>query len=89
MATRENTLSAQTTATASTSKFGEFEPFVGATKSILYILKSEANHSKSMKLLDEAGLRPLKYQEILPLLMRDETFKNALKGTGPILQVKA
>ena len=40
----------------------------------------EANHSESMKLLSEAGLRPLSYQELLPLLMKDEQLRNTLKG---------
>ena len=33
-----------------------------------------------MKLLSEAGLRPLSYQELLPLLMEDEQLRNTLKG---------
>ncbi len=61
------------------SKFGDFKPILGAT-SILHVLETSANHSKSMELLEKAGLRPLKYQEILPLLMKDETLKNSLKG---------
>lgn len=80
MATREAPLILHATATIPASKFGEFKPVVGSTGTILYTLKTEANHSNSMKLLDEAGLRPLTRQEILPLLMKDETLKNSLKG---------
>jgi len=80
MATRETTLPAQSTVSAATLKFGDFKPVVGTTGSTLYVLKTEANHSKSMGLLEESGLRPLKYQEVLPLLMKDEALKNSLKG---------
>ena len=57
-----------------------FKPVKGATGKILYILKKEATHPDSMKLLSEAGLRPMTYQELLPLLMEDEQLRNTLKG---------
>ena len=57
-----------------------FRQVKGATGKTLYILEKEANHPDSMKLLSEAGLRPLSYREILSLLMEDEQLKNALKG---------
>ena len=57
-----------------------FRQVRGATGKTLYILEKEANHSESMKLLSEAGLRPLSYQELLPLLMKDEQLRNTLKG---------
>ena len=58
----------------------DFRQVRGATGKMLYILEKEATHQDSMKLLSEAGLRPMTYQEILPLLMEDEQLKNALKG---------
>ena len=57
-----------------------FKQVKGATGKTLYILEKGAIHPNSMKLLSEAGLRPLSYPEILSLLMRDEQLKNALKG---------
>jgi hypothetical protein len=59
------------------SKFGDFKRVEGST---LYMLQQEADHPQSMKLLEEAGLRPYTYQEILPILMKDEQLRNALKG---------
>ncbi len=58
----------------------DFRQVRGATGKMLYILEKEANHPDSMKLLSEAGLRLLSYQEIFSLLMEDEQLKNALKG---------
>ena len=57
-----------------------FRQVKGATGKTLYILEKEANHPESMKLLSEAGLRPMTYQELLPLLMKDEQLRNALEG---------
>lgn len=88
MATRETPIIIPTTATIPASKFGEFKPVVGTTGTILYTLKTETNHSDSMKLLEESDLRPLKYPEILSLLMRDETLKNSLKGQWFYLEGK-
>ena len=65
---------------ASEARFGDFKPIAGSTGTTLYVLQKEANHSMSMKLLSDAALRPLTYQEILPLLTKDEQLKNALKG---------
>ena len=59
-----------------------FKQVNGATGKTLHILEKRANHPESMKLLSEAGLRPMTYQEILSLLMEDEQLKNALKGKG-------
>ncbi len=58
----------------------DFRQVKGATGKTLYILEKRANHPDSMKLLSEAGLRPLSYQELLPLLMEDEQLRNTLKG---------
>ncbi len=57
----------------------DFRQVRGATGKTLHILEKRANHPESLKLLSEAGLRPMTYQEILPLLMEDEQLKNALK----------
>ncbi len=57
-----------------------FRQVMGATGKTLHILEKRANHPESMKLLSEAGLRPMTYQELLLLLMEDEQLKNALKG---------
>jgi len=80
MATREVSITMQSTAPVPTLKYGDFNPVVGTTNTTLYVLKTEANHSNSMTLLKEAGLRPLNGKEILPLLMKDETLKDSLKG---------
>lgn len=80
MATKETKLAIQQTVSTIELKFGDFKPIVGTTGSTLHVLETNANHSRSMDLLDKAGLRPLEYQEILPLLMKDETLKNSLKG---------
>ncbi|MGD0729434.1 MAG: hypothetical protein ABR981_05140 [Candidatus Micrarchaeaceae archaeon] len=70
------------------SKYGEFIPVVGSSGAVLNVLKKEADHSSSMKLLDEAGLRPLTYQETIHTLMNDSELKNALKGNWFYLQGK-
>ena len=64
----------------SKSKFGNFKPVAGTTGYTLHVLNESANHSKSMNLLDEAGLMPFERQEILPLLMKDAGLKNTLTG---------
>jgi hypothetical protein len=63
-------------------KFGDFKQIVGTTNSTLYVLETDANYSKSMKLLDKADLRPLKYQEVLSLLMKDDKLKKSVEGKG-------
>lgn len=80
MATREVPIVVHSTARVTVSKFGEFTPVIGVTGSTLHVLETKANHSNSMEFLEKAGLRPLKYQEALQLLMNDETLKNSLKG---------
>lgn len=65
---------------ASETRYGDFKPVAGSTGATIYVLQKKANHPKSMKLLSDAGLRPMTYQELLPLLMKDEQLKNALKG---------
>ncbi len=65
---------------ASETRYGDFKPVAGSTGATLYVLQEKANHPKSMTLLSAAGLRPMTYQELLPLLMKDEALKNALKG---------
>lgn len=65
---------------ATESKHGIFRPVVGITGATLYALQTEADHSTSMKILSDSNLRPLPYQEILSLLMKDEGLKNSLKG---------
>lgn len=64
----------------SESRYGDFKPVVGTTGATLQVLERDANHPTSMKLLSDSALRPLSYQEILPLLMKDEGLRNALKG---------
>jgi hypothetical protein len=61
------------------SKFNEFKQIRGSTGAVLYVLGKNADYSNSMDLLDMAGLRPLKYREILTLLMNDELLKKQLK----------
>lgn len=78
--TREIKLTAQPTATVPASKFGDFKAVQGSTGATLYLLVQKANQSDSMDFLDRAGLVPYTHQEILPLLMKDETLKNLLKG---------
>jgi hypothetical protein len=68
------------TKTVTITKYGDFNAVVGTTGATLHILNKEANHPDSMRYLEEAGLRLLKYQEILLLLMKDERLKNHLKG---------
>ena len=46
----------------------------------LFMLDKGANCYESMNLLHGANLRPLKYQEIAPLLMKDKALRDALKG---------
>jgi hypothetical protein len=67
---------------ASETRYGGFKPVVGDTGAILYVLEPSngASYLKSMKLLDDANLRPLTRQAILLLLMKDEKLKNFLKG---------
>ena len=63
-------------------RFSDFEQVSGTTDATACILQQRANHTQSMKLLGDAGLRPYTRQEILPLLMKDKKLKNALKGKG-------
>jgi hypothetical protein len=46
----------------------------------LLTLDKEADFSGSMKVLREEGLRPLKAQEVLPLLMTDPVLRKALEA---------
>lgn len=66
----------------------EFKQIRGDTKSVLYVLEKNADYTDSLALLDNADLRMLRYQEILPLLMGDETLKNQLKGYWFFLEGK-
>lgn len=68
-------------ATQQTATKQGFRQITGNSGAALFVLNEGANHSKSMKTLEDANLRPLKYQEALSLLMKDEVLKNALKGT--------
>jgi hypothetical protein len=65
---------------ASETRFGDFKPIVGSTGATIYALQAGANHTKSMALLSEAGLRPFKEKEIILLLMKDEVLKTELKN---------
>jgi hypothetical protein len=62
---------------ANNFKFNEIK---GGTGNSLFISEKGANHSGSMKALEDNGLKALTYQEALPLLMKDEKLKNSLKG---------
>ena len=64
----------------SESRYGDFRPVSGTTGATIHVLNQEANRAASMKLLQEAGLRPYTYQEMIPLLMKDERLKNSLKN---------
>jgi len=44
------------------------------------ILNQKANHADSMRILNENGLRPVTYQEILIILDKDPKLKEHLKG---------
>jgi hypothetical protein len=68
-------------ATQQTATKQGFRQITGNSGAALFVLNEGANHSKSMKTLEDANLRSLKYQEALSLLMKDEVLKNALKGT--------
>ena len=57
---------------ASGTRFGDFKPVSGSTGQTLYVLYEKADYSRSMELLSDAGLRPVTYQEFLPLLMNEE-----------------
>ncbi len=59
---------------------GDFKPVVGTTGATLYILERGADHPTSMKLLSDSALRPLTYQELLPLLVKDKALKKVLMG---------
>jgi len=59
----------RTTAQTATPKFTNIE-----------ILNQKANHSDSMRILKENGLRPVTCQEILFALDRDPVLKEQLKG---------
>ena len=62
-----------------TRRYGDFKPVSGTTGATIHVLNQEADHATSMKLLQEAGLRLYTYQEILPLLIKDEGLKDSLK----------
>ncbi len=79
MPTRNAPLVVQSTVATSTGKFGDFKPIVGTTGSTLHVLEIEANHPKSMKLLDQAGLMPYTRKEMLSILVKDEQLKEYLK----------
>ena len=57
-----------------------FNQITGNSGAALFVSNKGANHPNSMKVLEDANLRPLTRQEALPLLMRDEALKEALKG---------
>ena len=57
---------------ASGARFGDFKSVSGSTGKTLYVLQEEADYFRSMELLSNATLRPVTYQELLPLLMNDE-----------------
>lgn len=61
-------------------KHAGFSKMVGSTGATLHILRTNASHGTSMSLLEDAGLRPLTYHEVLPMLMQDKTLREALKG---------
>lgn len=58
----------------------DFMSVIGSTGKTLFILPKAAKHSNSMKELIDSNLRPLTYQEIIPLLINDEALRNRLKG---------
>ncbi len=75
------TVPAQRTAVPiSESRRGDFMSVTGTTNATVYVLNQQADHATSMKLLQGAGLRPYTYQEIIPILIKDEGLKNSLKG---------
>ena len=57
-----------------------FTRTVGDSGAALFVLDKKANHPDSIKLLDGEKLRPLRYQEALLLLMKDETLRKAVEG---------
>jgi hypothetical protein len=63
------------TKTIEKSKFKELK---GSTEVSLFVLNKEADHATSMKLLDEAGLRPLEKEEIR-FLVKDKTLRDPLR----------
>jgi hypothetical protein len=64
------------TKTIEVSKFKELK---GSTGVSLFVLNKEADHATSMKLLDEAGLRPLEKEEIR-FLVKDKELRNPLRA---------
>jgi len=57
-----------------------FKQVTGVTGNSILVLNQGADYSKSMKVLEDANLRPLKHQEILLLLINDSALKESLKG---------
>ncbi len=59
---------------------------VGTTS--VFVSETKANHSKSMALLQENGLRPMTYQEALVKIDQNPELKAQLKGKGFYLDGK-
>lgn len=59
-------------------KHGDFTPIIGSTGATVYALLKEADYLDSMRELDKADLEAVRYQEILPLLIKDDEIRRAL-----------
>ncbi len=63
-------------------KYGDFKAVTGQTGVTIYMMKPEggADLQLSTELLSRANLRLYTYQEILPILMKDKSLLDELKG---------
>lgn len=52
------------------------------------IINKKANHSDSIKILEDEGLRPMTYQEALVIINQDSKLKEKLKGNWFYLEGK-
>jgi hypothetical protein len=57
-----------------------FKQITGNTGASIFVLNKRADQHNSMGTLKEADLVPFTYQEILPILTKDEKLKGELKG---------
>jgi hypothetical protein len=62
------------------SKAAVFRQVRGNSGATLFVMHRRADHPTSMKLLEEAKLRPLTYQEALFILTKDEKLREPFKG---------
>jgi hypothetical protein len=60
-------------------RFMEFKAIGNSKNAQWYALERNANYSDSIRLLEEAGLRPITCKEALAKLMNDQELKNLLK----------